>query len=103
MASLLPGEGDHIILCARRDLYATALPQLQVGDQVTFRAYYGEYVYQVRETKVFSPEDTDLLQQTGKETLTIYTGYPVDARGAAPQRYAVICDKRSGSSVTWQE
>lgn len=100
--SMLPGEGDNIVVSAHRTTFFRHLGDVQPGDLITITTSYGEYVYKMEESKIFYPADgEEIIERKPEETLTLYTCYPFVYRGNAPQRYAVICSLVSGTPADW--
>ncbi len=91
-----PGQGGNIVLGAHvtREFYD--LSELKVGDRVYIKTEYGNYVYEIYETVIFSIDDVKyVMNYDDGEKLTLYTCHP---RGTAyrTERYGVICKKISG-------
>jgi sortase A len=91
-----PGQGGNIVLGAHvtREFYDLQL--LKVGDKVYIETEYGDYIYEVFETKIFSIADYSYVMNYDKgEQLTLYTCHP---RGTAyrTERFGVFCKKISG-------
>lgn len=76
------GLGTHSVLTAHRGL-ATAelfsrLNEVEVGDTFTVSVFGEVLTYQVRETAVVEPEDTETLHpQTGEDLVTLVTCTPL--------------------------
>lgn len=91
-----PGQGGNIVLGAHvtREFYD--LSELKIGDKVYIKTGYGDYVYEVYETFIFSISDYHhVLNYDEGEKLTMYTCHP---RGTAyrTERFGVLCKKISG-------
>ncbi len=91
-----PGQGGNIVLGAHvtREFYDLQL--LKVGDKIYIDTEYGDYIYEVYETKIFSIADYSHIMNYDKgEKLTLYTCHP---RGTAyrTERFGVFCKKISG-------
>lgn len=71
----------------------TTLPNLKIGDVIYLTdGQNHQFVYQVTQTKVVSPQDTEYLSQDNtKALLTLQTSYPL---GTALERFLVIADKQ---------
>lgn len=87
--STIPGQGGKVVLCAHRDGYFAPLKDVKVGDQVTIDTKYGTYYYQIDNIWIAKPTDMTVTEPTNKERLTMYTCYPFNYIGSAPQRYIV--------------
>ena len=91
-----PGQGGNIVLGAHvtREFYD--LSELKIGDRVYIETGYGDYVYEVYETLIFSISDYHyVMNYDDGEKLTMYTCHP---RGTAyrTERFCVLCKKISG-------
>lgn len=91
--SLLPGQDGNIVFAAHRTSYFKPLQNVAVGDEVVFETTYGTFTYEVREIDILESDDFSLItKETDQEQLTLYTCYPFQYIGNAPDRYAVFCD-----------
>ena len=90
--STLPGENGNVIISAHRDTAFKALENIKTGDEVLFTTEYGKYKYKVSEIKIVDDEDHYELRVLDYERLTMYTCYPFNFIGSAPNRMIVICD-----------
>ena len=90
--STLPGENGNVIISAHRDTVFSALEHIKTGDEVLFTTEYGTYKYKVSEIKIVDDEDHYELRVLDYERLTMYTCYPFNFIGSAPNRMIVICD-----------
>ena len=90
--STIPGEGGNVVLSAHRDTAFSALENIKEGDEVIVSTYYGDFTYKVSNIRITNPEDTTVCEPTDKEQLTLYTCYPFNFIGSAPERYIVVCD-----------
>lgn len=92
--STVPGENGNILLCGHRDIDQglRELQDIKEGDEVVMKMSYGDYYYRVSEIKIVDPNNTDIGDVSDHEKLTMYTCYPFDYVGHAPNRYVVICD-----------
>lgn len=89
--STLPGEGGKVVLCAHRDGYFQSLQYIEVGDEVIIETKYGTYYYEVDNIWIAENDDMTVTAPSDKEMLTMYTCYPFNYIGSAPQRYIVDC------------
>ena len=92
VGSTIPGEGGNVVLAAHRDTAFNALQDIKEGDEVIVSTYYGDFTYKVSSIRITNPDDTTVCEPTDKEQLTLYTCYPFNFIGSAPQRYVVVCD-----------
>ena len=92
--STIPGENGNVLLAGHRDMANefTALQNIKEGDEVIMKMSYGDYYYKVSEIKIVDPDNTEVGAVSDYEKLTMYTCYPFDYVGHAPNRYVVICD-----------
>jgi len=91
----MPGEGKPILIGGHDATFFATLKDIEVGDIVLIKTTYGEYKYQVVETKVSEKEDKSAydLTQT-KEQLILYTCYPFGQLiGDRSRRYFVYLDR----------
>ena len=90
--STLPGEGGNAVLSGHRDTVFRPLEGIKIGDEVEIETDYGVYKYKVANTRVTNPNDTTVTMPTDNEKLTMYTCYPFNYVGRAPNRFIVECD-----------
>ncbi len=92
------GQNGKIVVSAHVTTDFYELEDTPVGATVTMNTVYGDYTYKVREKKVFSASEKELVYpEDGKEVLFMYTCYPRSVGvGYTSQRCALICDKVSG-------
>lgn len=104
--SRFPGQNGKIVLASHvaiANFGFTKLEQMMVGQTVTLNTIYGEYVYKVRETKIFDQNNSALIMPEAEDTgdvLICYTCYPYITTSIRTQRFAIICDKISGKDWT---
>lgn len=98
MNSRFCGQAGKTVLSAHVTSYFYELEDTEVGDLVTVDTVYGQYTYQVSETRIFDYRDETLLMPDGEEdTLLMYTCYPrKNGYRFKSQRLALICHKVSG-------
>lgn len=89
--SFFPGQGGNILLAAHRTNHFRNFEYLTVGDEVVVETTYGRFVYRIDELRITDDKDPDIVAETGKERLTMYTCYPFIYVGNAPQRFVVFC------------
>jgi len=97
--SRFPGEGSNVVLAGHRNSVFGKLKGIAKGDAVIFNTTYGEYIYKVSEIKIVKGNDKSIVQPLDSEKLTMYTCYPFDYVGNAPNRYVVICDLVQGTPL----
>jgi sortase A len=97
--SRFPGEGSNVVLAGHRNSVFSKLKDVVKGDTVSFNTTYGEYIYKISEIKIVKGNDKSIVQPLDSEKLTLYTCYPFDYVGNAPNRYVVICDLVQGTPL----
>lgn len=85
----LPGQGGNVALAGHRDTFFRPLREIRPDDIITLRTMNGEYRYRVLDTKVVAPEDVQVLDPNGRDTLTLVTCFPFHYIGPAPKRFIV--------------
>jgi LPXTG-site transpeptidase (sortase) family protein len=87
----LPGQTGNVALAGHRDTFFRQLENVRPGDVIKLTTYNGQYLYQVRYTKIVSPDATWALNPSPSksQTLTLVTCYPFYYVGAAPKRFVV--------------
>lgn len=90
--STLPGENGNVVLSGHRDTVFKPLKDIKIGDEVEIETDYGVYKYKVASTRVTDPSDSTVTMPTDSEKLTMYTCYPFNYVGSAPNRFIVECD-----------
>lgn len=92
--SYFPGEGGSIVCMGHN--YKTMLrnfSELEIGDIINVKTYYGEYNYKIYDMKIV--EETDMSAspiQDEKEVFMIYTCYPFNNVGYTTKRYMVYAE-----------
>lgn len=92
--SYFPGEGGSIIYMGHnsKDVFRR-FGELQIGDQITVKANYGEFNYEIYDMQIVEETETDKLPiQKGEEKLMVYTCYPFVNIGYTTQRYVVYAN-----------
>lgn len=88
--SYFPGQSNNILIAAHRTTYFKNLETLEVGDPIQFDTTYGTYNYVVEEILIIDGDDNSVAAETNREQLTLYTCYPFNYFGNAPNRFVVI-------------
>ena len=86
----LPGEKGNLAVAAHRDRHFRPLANVEVGDEISLTTAYGDFLYEVESTKVVGPEEIEVLNDQGGETMTLLTCYPFSYIGPAPKRFVVV-------------
>ncbi|MEK4299283.1 class D sortase [Oceanobacillus sp. FSL W8-0428] len=85
--SVLPGQGEQILLSGHRDTVFRDFGDLEIGDTFVVQMPYGEYTYEIRETEIVPEDDTSVIREMGEEVLVVTTCYPFHFVGSAPERF----------------
>lgn len=86
--TVLPGQPDQILLSGHRDTVFRRLGELEIGDIFEVSMPYGEFIYEITDSKIVDADDTTVIHSTApKEILTVSTCYPFSYVGNAPSRY----------------
>lgn len=75
----LPGEGGNVGIAGHRTTYGKpfwSLDLLRPGDEIFVRTTRGEFVYEVRWTRVVLPSQSEVLDPTSRPSLTLTTCEP---------------------------
>lgn len=97
--SRFPGENGNVVLAGHRNSVFKNLKKAVKGDTIVFNATYGKYVYKIVDIKIVKGNDKSIVKPSDTEKLTIYTCYPFEYIGNAPQRYVVTADLVEGTPV----
>lgn len=87
--STLPGEGGNVVLSGHRETAFRSLENIKVGNSIFIETDWGTYEYKVKKIKVVNKDEHSVLDPTDYEKLTMYTCYPFNYIGPAPQRFVV--------------
>lgn len=92
--SYFPGEGGSIIYMGHNSKKVfRRFGELKIGDEITIKANYGEFKYQIYDTQIVEETETYKLPiQENEEKLMIYTCYPFNNIGYATHRYVVYAN-----------
>ena len=93
--SYFPGEGGTIIIAAH-NTYGQfyTLPKVKIGDEVIIKTTYGTYTYKITKTEIANADKLgeNLHIYTDKETIMLYTCYPVETPGYKSNRFVAYGD-----------
>ena len=92
----LPGQPGNVAIAGHRDTFFRALRNVKYDDEIRLTTLDGSYRYIVDSTEVVSPEDTQVLDDSGDAILTLVTCYPFYFVGPAPKRFIVRAHKIPG-------
>lgn len=85
-----PLQDDQIVLSGHRDTVFRRMGELELGDIMTVQLPYGEFSYEIVETKIVDADDRTIIVPTSPdEVLTVTTCYPFNFVGYAPDRYII--------------
>ena len=92
--SYFPGEGGSIIFMGHNSSNVfRRFGELQIGDEITVKASYGDFKYKITDFQLISEKEGNKLPiQKDKELLMVYTCYPFVNIGHATQRYVVFAE-----------
>lgn len=92
--SYFPGEGGSIIYMGHNSKNVfRRFSELEIGDEITVKANYGEYKYKIYDMQLVKETESEKLPiQKEKEILMVYTCYPFNNIGYATQRYVVYAE-----------
>ncbi|MCS0670412.1 class D sortase [Cytobacillus firmus] len=83
-----PGQKDQIVLSGHRDTVFRKFDQLKIGDIFTVKLSYGDFSYEIYDTKIVDADDLTIIKSTSpEEVLTVTTCYPFNYIGDAPERF----------------
>lgn len=87
--TVLPSDGEQILLSGHRDTVFRKFGELGIGDRFIVKMPYGSFEYEIASTKIVDKDDTSVIRPMGKEVLVVSTCYPFRYVGAAPDLYVV--------------
>jgi sortase A len=91
----LPGQPGNVAIAGHRDTFFRALRNVREDDEITLMTLEGSYRYRVDSIKVVGPNDTEVLDNSGDDILTLVTCYPFYFVGPAPRRFIVRAQRIS--------
>lgn len=91
----LPGQPGNVAIAGHRDTFFRALRNVRKDDEITLMTLEGSYRYRVDSISVVGPEDTQVLDNSGSDILTLVTCYPFYFVGPAPRRFIVRAQRIS--------
>lgn len=87
--STLPGEGGKFVISGHRDTALKSLENVKVGHKILVETNWGAFEYKVKEINIVKSNEHSVLDPVDYEVLTMYTCYPFNYIGAAPNRFVV--------------
>jgi sortase A len=91
----LPGQPGNVAIAGHRDTFFRALRNVRQDDEITLLTLEGSYSYRVDSIMVVGPEDSQVLDNSGGDILTLVTCYPFYFVGPAPRRFIVQAQRIS--------
>ena len=94
-SSSRPGEAGNLAIAGHRTSWFRPLEKVRTGDRISLGWYDGanhklrKREYAVEVIRVVKPTDTELLQPTAEDELTLITCYPFGKSPKSPLRYIV--------------
>ena len=85
----LPGQQGNVAITGHRDTFFRPLRNILKNDEIRLTTLSGSYRYRVDSIKVVEPEDTEVLDNSDDEILTLVTCYTFYFVGPAPKRFIV--------------
>jgi sortase A len=95
-STALPGQGGNVAVAGHRDRHFAGLRDVAIGDEITFTTPDGVHRYRVTGTEVVEPRDVRVLDDRGREELTLITCHPFNYIGPAPNRFIVYAEALAG-------
>ena len=89
-----PGEQGNVVIAGHRDTFFRPLRRIQVGDDIVLETPRGRFEYRVSSLRVTTSDDLGVLEQAGRDVLTLITCYPFNLVGSAPDRFVVRATRR---------
>lgn len=88
LGTALPTQNDQIVLSGHRDTLFKRFDELEIGDTFVVKLEYGEFTYEIVDTKIVDADDRTIIKSTApNEELVVTTCYPFGYIGSAPDRF----------------
>jgi sortase A len=84
-----PGDHGNVGIAAHRDSFFRGLKDVRKNDIIRLETLDGTFRYRVDWTRIVTPDDTAVLDDTPDPALTLVTCYPFYYVGSAPKRFIV--------------
>ena len=84
-----PGAAGNVALSAHRDTFFRGLRKIRINDPIVVTTLRGTFHYVVESTAIVNSNETVVLRDIGRPTLTLITCYPFYYVGPAPKRFVV--------------
>lgn len=85
----VPGREGNVALAGHRDTFFRGLRNIHNRDEIMLTTPGGTHLYEVESTRIVSPQDLYVLNDSGRPLLTLVTCYPFYYIGSAPKRFIV--------------
>jgi sortase A len=85
----LPGTTGNVAIAAHRDTFFRPLRKIQDNDLIRITTPDGVFDYAVEWTRIVTPTEIKVLDDTDEPSLTLITCYPFSYIGSAPDRFVV--------------
>lgn len=83
------GQRGNAVVYGHREEVFWELKDIKKGDIITVETLDGEFKYEVKNTRITTPNDESIYQYSRKHLLTLVTCYPFVYMGATPERFVV--------------
>jgi LPXTG-site transpeptidase (sortase) family protein len=93
----LPGQLGNVGIAGHRDTVFRRVRLLKVGDILKLRTSDSTLEYRISKTMIVKPDAIEVLDATGRPTLTLVTCYPFTFIGSAPKRFIVQAELVEGA------
>jgi sortase A len=88
LGTALPTQNDQIVLSGHRDTLFKRFDELEIGDTFVVKMPYGDFTYEIVDTKIVDADDRTIIKSTApNEELIVTTCYPFGYLGDAPHRF----------------
>ena len=85
----LATSSGNMAIAGHRDTFFRSLKDIRTHAEITLTTAGQRHRYRVEWTKVIPPNDTQVLETSSENTLTLITCYPFHYVGPAPRRFIV--------------
>ncbi|MBE1274421.1 class GN sortase [Enterovibrio baiacu] len=105
MNTALPGKQGNMVIYGHNDTHFAGLSQVEIGDDIAIEDASGKLrLYQIRDFNIVDESETQWIQDTDDDRLTLITCYPFNALTVnGPLRLVVIATpKDAENQVTTQ-
>jgi len=92
----LPGKPGNIALAGHRDIFFRPLREIHKNDEIRLTTLAASETYRVDWMNVVGPDNTEVLKDGSRPTVTLVTCYPFHFVGPAPKRFVVRAHQASG-------